>query len=90
MHGNLDYPKMFSIEKYIEDNLLRVFLNVNTDKDGFSVSILEYEGYPSDTIKTRVHKNVNYIHSSNVWINGKQVIDVETKMGFSEPIKIIK
>lgn len=89
-HGHLDIPKMFTIEKYIEDILLRVFLNTNTDKDGFSVSILEYEGYPSDTIKARVHKNHHSTYTSDTWINGKQVIDLQTKMGLSGPIKLIK
>lgn len=89
-HGNLDYPKMFTIEKYMGDYLIKVFLNTDTDKDGFSVSILEYEGYPSDTIKARVHKNINSTYTSDVWINDKQVIDVQTKVGHTGPIKIIK
>lgn len=33
-HGNLDYPKMFSIEKHTGDNLLKIPLNPNPDTDG--------------------------------------------------------
>lgn len=89
-HTNYDNPKMFRIEKQMEHYVIKLPLNPNPDIDGISISILEFKGYSADTVKARVHKTDNSTYISDVWINDKQVIDVQAKIGISGPIKIIK
>lgn len=76
-HSNLDFPKHFCIQKSDFTNTYKInpFLNTATDVSGVSTTILRYSKYPDDTIKAQIFSG-NSVGWGNVWINGKQVVDV--------------
>lgn len=88
-HANLDAPKMMKIvyrEEHGRYGLL-VFLNVHGEHGSYNSSLIEYDGYPADTIKIQLNNssdpylNLGY---SKVWING------EMQHHLSQPIVLVK
>ncbi len=67
--GNLDYPRMFKIDKHINEYRITIFPNTTSD-DELAVTLVQWRENEIDTLSCKVFQGGNRETVTEVWLNG--------------------
>ena len=76
----MDLPKNVKIYKRTNatDYQLDLFVNIETDKDGISKTLIKFGENKPDTVAAKLDRKNGSILLRKVWLNGKEVADRST------------